>query len=324
MNLMLIFKDLLYKCFFIIVIIMIIYILYQFHIHRVLKRKIKNDKFYNNYATYVFNQVNYINKIKSKYLKYNKPWLQKRMVTYVSLNVLYSASKCPAKYVIKYFKIANTRENINLLKELKEDIANLDIVMCQLNNYKRGFYNKIKKDFSLLSRGYVFRNINKICNIPRINKDIKFPIYLFCYTSPKKRSKKFVKIELVDIINDICNILDKKSKAYVTESNPMIYAYKDRIPEHEGLLKVGYTSVDVDKRVAQQFPTMSPFGDKPYVIVLRERAIRKNGMCFTDKDIHRVLVDMGFERMGKSEWFRCNTKDVMKAINMVRNSKDTL
>lgn len=47
-------------------------------------------------------------------------------------------------------------------------------------------------------------------------------------------------------------------------SHPMIYAYEDTNPQYKGLLKVGYTSVDVDKRVAQQYPTKRPDGSVPY------------------------------------------------------------
>ena len=37
-------------------------------------------------------------------------------------------------------------------------------------------------------------------------------------------------------------------------THPMIYAYEDTNPQYRGLLKVGYTTVDVDRRVAQQYP----------------------------------------------------------------------
>ena len=42
------------------------------------------------------------------------------------------------------------------------------------------------------------------------------------------------------------------------ESHPMIYAYYDSNPLYKGLLKVGYTEKDVEKRVAQQYPTKRP------------------------------------------------------------------
>lgn len=59
------------------------------------------------------------------------------------------------------------------------------------------------------------------------------------------------------------------------ESHPMIYAYTD--VSYPGCLKIGYTSVDVDKRVAQQYPTKRPDGIVPYKIVLRESAMYPNG-----------------------------------------------
>ena len=42
------------------------------------------------------------------------------------------------------------------------------------------------------------------------------------------------------------------------EVHPMIYAYRDLNPDYDGLLKVGYTEKDVDRRVAQQYPTKRP------------------------------------------------------------------
>ena len=44
------------------------------------------------------------------------------------------------------------------------------------------------------------------------------------------------------------------------ESHPMIYAYSERNPQYQGLLKVGYTEKDVEKRVGQQNPTKRPGG----------------------------------------------------------------
>ena len=47
------------------------------------------------------------------------------------------------------------------------------------------------------------------------------------------------------------------------EVHPMIYAYRDLNPDYDGLLKVGYTEKDVDRRVAQQYPTKRPDGKLP-------------------------------------------------------------
>ena len=41
-------------------------------------------------------------------------------------------------------------------------------------------------------------------------------------------------------------------------SRPTIYAYEDTNPQYAGLLKVGYTTVDAQSRVAQQYPTLRP------------------------------------------------------------------
>ena len=38
------------------------------------------------------------------------------------------------------------------------------------------------------------------------------------------------------------------------ESRPTIYAYKDMNPQYEGLLKIGYTTVDAQSRVAHSIP----------------------------------------------------------------------
>ena len=64
------------------------------------------------------------------------------------------------------------------------------------------------------------------------------------------------------------------------EVHPMIYAYRDLNPDYDGLLKVGYTEKDVDRRVAQQYPTKRPDGKLPYEILYRSSAMREDGSCF--------------------------------------------
>ena len=105
-----------------------------------------------------------------------------------------------------------------------------------------------------------------------------------------------------------------------SESRPTIYAYRDTNPQYKGLLKIGYTSVDVEKRVAQQYPTLRP-GDLPYEIMLSEPAMRKDGSAFLDHDIHRALKKRGFSRV-KGEWFKCSVKDVKAAIFAVRDGTE--
>lgn len=96
-----------------------------------------------------------------------------------------------------------------------------------------------------------------------------------------------------------------------SESRPMIYAYSDSNPMYAGLLKIGFTAVDVDKRVAQQYPICKP-GEKPYNIVFRAPAMYIDGSSFTDHEIHKYLKKHGFKNPA-GEWFKCTVKDVKAA-----------
>ena len=98
----------------------------------------------------------------------------------------------------------------------------------------------------------------------------------------------------------------------------MIYAYSDSNPIYKGLLKVGYTIVDVDKRVAQQYPTKRPDGRVPYSIVLRESAIRSDGTTFTDRDVHKKLRKKMVTGVG-GEWFRCTVTDLKATFIAMKN-----
>jgi hypothetical protein len=100
------------------------------------------------------------------------------------------------------------------------------------------------------------------------------------------------------------------------DSKPIIYAYEDTNPQYKGLLKIGYTTVDVQTRVAQQYPTVRP-GKPPYIIHLEESAMRNDGTSFTDHDVHRYLRQTG-KKNEKGEWFRCSLKEVKSAIIAVK------
>jgi len=102
-------------------------------------------------------------------------------------------------------------------------------------------------------------------------------------------------------------------------SRPMIYAYEDTHPQYAGLLKVGYTTVDAQARVAQQYPTVRP-GKPPYRIVLEEPAMRNDGTVFTDHDVHRMLRINGVKNP-QGEWFRCTASQVKAAVIAVRTGQ---
>ncbi|MFA7399644.1 MAG: GIY-YIG nuclease family protein [Sideroxydans sp.] len=100
------------------------------------------------------------------------------------------------------------------------------------------------------------------------------------------------------------------------ESRPTIYAYEDTNPQYLGLLKVGYTIIDAQTRVAQQYPTSKP-GKPPYKIVFEESAMRNDGAVFTDHDVHRHLRRLGIKNP-KGEWFKCSAKEVKAAVIALR------
>ena len=104
------------------------------------------------------------------------------------------------------------------------------------------------------------------------------------------------------------------------KSHPMIYAYEDNNPLYRGLLKIGYTKYDVEKRVAQQYPTLRP-GGKPYKIVFSESAMYNDGSFFTDHDIHRYLVKHNIKRVD-GEWFKCTVSDVRAAWIAVKTKTE--
>ena len=103
--------------------------------------------------------------------------------------------------------------------------------------------------------------------------------------------------------------------------HPQVYAYRDLYTEHDGLLKVGFTQHDVERRVAQQFPVIQPGEGKPYEIVFSESSMRDDGTSFTDHDVHRRLVANGVEPVG-GEWFRCAVEQVRNAWLEVHDRKD--
>ena len=104
-------------------------------------------------------------------------------------------------------------------------------------------------------------------------------------------------------------------------ARPQIYAYEDKNPNHKGLLKIGYTAIDVEKRAAQQFPVIQPGEGKPYKIVFAESAMREDGTSFMDHEVHKRLEHNGFENMG-GEWYRCDVAAVRNAWLEVRDRKD--
>ena len=106
------------------------------------------------------------------------------------------------------------------------------------------------------------------------------------------------------------------------ESKPTIYAYEDVNPQYVGLLKIGYTTINVEDRVKQQYPTLRP-GGTPYRIVFAEPAIYADGGSFMDHTIHKYLERHGFQRFN-GEWFRCTVRDLKAAYIAVRDRTENI
>ena len=101
---------------------------------------------------------------------------------------------------------------------------------------------------------------------------------------------------------------------------PRIYAYRlPGVKEHEGELKIGYTTRSVKERVEEQLKT----ANLRYEIVLDESAMREDGSVFTDKEIHRYLVRRGVRNSG-GEWFACDVETLKAAILAVRNRQENV
>ncbi|MBR6375159.1 MAG: GIY-YIG nuclease family protein [Alloprevotella sp.] len=101
---------------------------------------------------------------------------------------------------------------------------------------------------------------------------------------------------------------------------PTIYAYEHiGVPAHEGMLKVGYTTRDVETRVKEQNKT----GNIPYKIMLVRPAMRKDGTSFTDKLVHRILRKDHVHNP-EGEWFVCDVERVKHAIASAAQGLETM
>ncbi len=101
------------------------------------------------------------------------------------------------------------------------------------------------------------------------------------------------------------------------EAHPRIYAYSIADKAHAGLLKVGQTSREVKKRVAEQLKTARI---RNYTIELDQSAEREDGSIFTDHEVRAALAKKGHEKDGL-EWMRCTVKDVKTVLAELRSGQ---
>ncbi|SDX76487.1 Type III restriction enzyme, res subunit [Sulfitobacter pontiacus] len=98
------------------------------------------------------------------------------------------------------------------------------------------------------------------------------------------------------------------------EARPRIYAYSIADETHEGLLKVGQTTRDVKRRVAEQLRTAAITN---FRIELNEPAEREDGTIFTDHEVRAALTRKGIENTSL-EWMRCTLADVHTVLTELR------
>jgi hypothetical protein len=101
------------------------------------------------------------------------------------------------------------------------------------------------------------------------------------------------------------------------EARPRIYAYSIDDAAHKGLLKVGQTTRDVKRRIAEQVKTAAI---KNFKIELDEPAEREDGTIFSDHQVRAALVKKGFAN-DELEWVRCSVKDVRTVLTELRTGK---
>ena len=101
------------------------------------------------------------------------------------------------------------------------------------------------------------------------------------------------------------------------EARPRVYAYAIADAAHHGQLKVGQTTRDVKRRVAEQLKTAAI---QNFTIELDETAERDDGSIFTDHEVRAALVKKGFEN-SVLEWVRCTVADVATVLAELRTGQ---
>lgn len=110
----------------------------------------------------------------------------------------------------------------------------------------------------------------------------------------------------------IDDILEAKPTA-----RPRIYAYSIDDDAHDGLLKVGQTTRDVQARVGEQLRTAAITN---YRIELDEPAERDDGSIITDHEVRDALKTKGFDNP-TLEWMRCSLADVQTVLTELRTGQ---
>jgi hypothetical protein len=102
-------------------------------------------------------------------------------------------------------------------------------------------------------------------------------------------------------------------------ASPTIYAYElTGVTTHTGLIKIGYTDRDAQKRIKEQLGTAAI----KYKILFVDSAMKRDGSSFTDHDVHRYLRKKRFSNP-EGEWFKCTLQDLEIAIREIKTGEKT-
>ena len=109
------------------------------------------------------------------------------------------------------------------------------------------------------------------------------------------------------------------------DAHPTVYAYEFvDVVSHQGYIKVGYTERDVDTRIKEQLHTAAI----RYRLLGYWSAMKNDGSCFTDHDVHTVLKKKGCRQLNegedRNEWFKCNLDDIKAAIIAIQTDTENL
>ena len=100
------------------------------------------------------------------------------------------------------------------------------------------------------------------------------------------------------------------------DATPIIYAYSDT--RYPGTLKVGYTTRDINERMKEHYPTITP--GQSWKVEYTESAMKADGSTFMDHDVHAILQRMHIPCVA-GEWYRCSVSQVRSAVLAVKTGK---
>jgi hypothetical protein len=123
-----------------------------------------------------------------------------------------------------------------------------------------------------------------------------------------------------------------------TFSYAIVYVYSIPHKSHEGRLKIGKattsssepTQQDIEIAAHERIKAQTKTADIPYTLECAELAVTNDGDCFSDHEVHQLLIRSGYERKTesvkntRSEWFEVNLEVAKSAIQAVKEGRTAL